>query len=47
MDSIDLEFGLGAATVIDEIEILWPSGRNQTLTDVPADEVLIITEPEG
>ena len=47
MDGIDLEFGLGAATVIDEIEILWPGGRKQTLTDVPADQVLIISEPEG
>ena len=47
MDSIDLEFGIGALTVVDEITVLWPSGRKQTLQDVPADQVLDITEPEG
>ena len=47
MDSIDLEFGLGAHSVVDEITVLWPSGREQTLTDVPADRVLHITEPDG
>ncbi|CAI8016670.1 hypothetical protein GBAR_LOCUS10213 [Geodia barretti] len=31
MDSIDLEFGLGDSTAIDEITVLWPSGRKQTL----------------
>ena len=45
MDSIDLEFGLGTATVVEEITILWPSGRRQTLKNVPADEVVVVTEP--
>jgi hypothetical protein len=45
MDSLDLEFGLGRVTDIDEITVIWPSGRIQTLTDVPADRVLQITEP--
>ena len=46
MDSIDLEFGLGKATNVEEITIRWPSGRNQVLKDVKADQVLVITEPE-
>lgn len=46
MDSVDLEFGLGEAATIDEIKVLWPSGRLQTLVDTPADQVLEITEPE-
>ena len=46
MDSLDLEFGLGDSTVVDEIRVLWPSGRMQTLRDVPADQTLDITEPE-
>ena len=47
MDSIDLEFGLGDATVVDEIRVLWPSGREQTLNDIPTNQVLDITEPDG
>ena len=46
MDSLDLEFGLGDSTVVDEITVLWPSGRKQTLSDVPVDQVLEVAEPE-
>ena len=45
MDSIDLEFGVGSATVVDEITVFWPSGRRQVLTDVSVDQVIGITEP--
>ena len=45
MDSIDLEFGVGAALVVDEITVLWPSGRRQTLNDMSVDQVVKITEP--
>ncbi|MCH8207023.1 MAG: ASPIC/UnbV domain-containing protein [Chloroflexi bacterium] len=47
MDSIDLEFGVGTATVIEEIKIYWPSGRKQVLNDVSVDQVIGITEPEA
>ena len=47
MDSVELEFGLGAATVVDDIVILWPSGRSQNVRDVPADQAFLITEPEA
>ena len=47
MDSIELEFGVGAATVVDEIRVLWPSGREQVLVDIEADRVILIEEPEG
>ena len=46
MDSINLEFGLGQADEIDTIEVLWPSGRTQTLRDIAANQTLEITEPE-
>ena len=46
MDSIDLEFGIGNARVVDEITILWPSGRRQVLTDISADQLISITEPK-
>ena len=47
MDSIDLEFGVGRATVVDEIVISWPSGRRQVLTDIAVDQVLLVVEPEA
>ena len=46
MDSIDLEFGIGNARVVDEITILWPSGRKQVLTDISVDQLISITEPK-
>ncbi len=46
MDSIDLEFGVGAATVVEEIAILWPSGRKQVLNDVSVDQIIAIAEPQ-
>jgi hypothetical protein len=40
-----VHFGLGAAKVVDEIEIRWPSGKVQTLKAVLADQILKIQEP--
>ena len=39
-----VHFGLGAATTIDRIELAWPSGIKQLLTNVKADQVLTVTE---
>lgn len=47
MDSLDLEFGLGNAKSVDEIRVVWPSGVEQTLTNMPVNHVLKIVEPEG
>ena len=47
MDSIDLEFGLGDSTTVDQIVVHWPSGREQTIDDVPVNQVLEIVEPGG
>lgn len=40
-------FGLGAASKVDKLEIRWPSGRRETLTNLPADHVLIVEEGKG
>ena len=40
-----VHFGLGAATRVPELEIRWPSGTVQLLKDVPANQVLTVTEP--
>lgn len=38
-------FGVGAATVVEEIRIRWPRGPWQVLTSVAVDQKLILTEP--
>jgi hypothetical protein len=39
-----VHFGLGESTVIDKIELSWPSGIRQILTKVKADQVLAVRE---
>jgi hypothetical protein len=40
-----VHFGLGPETVAGTIEIHWPSGINQVLKDVHADQILQVNEP--
>jgi len=40
-----VHFGLGRATEASKIEIRWPSGRKQVLTEVKANQILTIEEP--
>lgn len=47
MDSVELEFGLGSSMMVEDILILWPSGRTQNISNINADQNLIITEPES
>ena len=42
---LPVHFGLGQAETVDSIEILWPSGRLQTLTNVAPNQRLTVTEP--
>ncbi|MFZ0305114.1 MAG: CRTAC1 family protein [Terracidiphilus sp.] len=39
-----VHFGLGSAASIDRIEIAWPSGIHQLLTNVKADQILNVKE---
>lgn len=39
-----VHFGLGSATVVDSIELTWPSGIKQVLKGIKADQVLTVTE---
>jgi hypothetical protein len=41
-----VHFGLGDAATIDNIELAWPSGIRQELTNVKSDQVLTVTEPK-
>jgi hypothetical protein len=42
---LKVHFGLGEDQVARKIEIRWPSGAKQTLTNVAGDQILEITEP--
>jgi len=44
-NDLRLHFGLGAATRVERIEVLWPSGARQELRDVAADRIVRIEEP--
>lgn len=41
-DPLVQHFGLGAATLVDEVRIDWPGGGSTTLNDVAADQLLTI-----
>ena len=42
-----LHFGLGSAKQIERIEVRWPSGQVDTLTDVTIDQRIEVTEGRG
>jgi hypothetical protein len=42
-----LHFGLGAATKIDRLEIVWPDGIGETINVAGVDRVLTITQGKG
>ena len=39
-----VHFGLGSASVIDTMELTWPSGIKQILKNIKADQILTVTE---
>ncbi len=43
-DALDVHFGVGGATNIDEVKISWPSGIVQTLTNVGVNQMITVTE---
>jgi hypothetical protein len=43
-NSLNAEFGLGDATVVDSIRIEWPSGAVEVFTDVPVNLFVLATE---
>lgn len=44
-NDVRLHFGLGDAKAIQRIDVLWPSGTKQVLTDVAVNQVLVVKEP--
>jgi len=43
-NDVRLHVGVGADKTIQKIEIRWPSGSTQTLTEVPVNQILVIKE---
>ncbi|NIM50575.1 MAG: hypothetical protein GTN62_09640 [Gemmatimonadales bacterium] len=46
-NSLVQHFGLGAATVADTLEIVWPSGVRQVLVEVSGNQTLHVVEEES
>ena len=44
-NALELHFGLGAATVIDTLEICWPEGKKSLIREVRAGQTLTLKEP--
>ncbi len=44
MNSLTAHFGLGGASIVDTVEVTWPSGDKTTLVNVAADQNLLINE---
>jgi enediyne biosynthesis protein E4 len=42
--SLRVEFGLAGATMVDSLEIFWPSGASNLLLDIGADQLIEILE---
>ena len=39
-----IHFGVGEASIVDKIEIIWPSGQQQTMENIDANQIITITE---
>jgi len=46
-NTLNAEFGLGDATIIDSLKIEWPSGIIETYTDIGVDQFITATENGG
>jgi enediyne biosynthesis protein E4 len=40
-------FGLGDAERVDSLDVVWPDGRHQLLTDLPVDRVMIVRQEDA
>jgi len=49
MSTVDdrIHFGLGAATHLDTLEVIWPDGRSQRITGVSADKPLVLKQSDA
>jgi hypothetical protein len=43
--TLEAHFGLGAATLINQLRVTWPDGVLTTLNNVPVDQYLVVAHP--
>ena len=46
-NDLRLHFGLGAAELVDKIEVAWPSGAKDSVENVKANQIVLIQEGRG
>jgi hypothetical protein len=46
-NDLRLHFGMGGHATVDKVEIFWPSGKKDTLSNLPTDSIYTIVEGEG
>jgi hypothetical protein len=46
-NDLRIHFGLANATKIDKVEIHWPSGRSEALTNLAVDQHYTVVEAQG
>ncbi len=46
-NDLRIHFGLGSHDRLDRVDILWPSGKTETLSNLAADRIYAIKEGEG
>jgi enediyne biosynthesis protein E4 len=45
-NALEVHFGLGEATTVDSLTIVWPGGREKVLFAIKADQTLTVREPQ-
>jgi len=46
-NDLRIHFGLGSHERLDRVEVLWPSGKNETISNLAADRFYAVKEGEG
>jgi hypothetical protein len=46
-NDLRVHVGLGEATRVDRIDLRWPAGTMETISGVPANQIVTITEGKG
>jgi hypothetical protein len=46
-NDLRIHFGLGSHDRLDRVEILWPTGKSDTITNLAADHIYAVKEGEG
>jgi enediyne biosynthesis protein E4 len=46
-NDLRLHFGLGEANRVDRIDIHWPSGQKESLSNIPVNQLIVVKEGQG